>query len=135
MVPIHVEFGILPGEGAALLPRFKFESNVDCQSIDELVRGTGMYVERATITQAKCSSEVGDESAATPPPTRGLVLRGASIGRHCSIVLDPLDDAMIHVINRSQIVTVTTDAIAMTAKCFTSRVDKTDVSIRRGGNE
>ena len=134
--PIHVEFGILPGEGAVLLPRFDFESDADCQLIDELVRGTGMYVEHATITQDKSSSEVGDESGGTPPPSRALVVRGASsIGRHCSIVLDPLDDAMIHVINCSQIVTVTTNAVAVTAKCFASRVDESAASIGRGEKE
>ena len=42
---------------------------------------------------------------------------------------------MIHVINRSQIVTVTTNAIAMMAKCFKSRVDESDVSIRGGQKE
>jgi hypothetical protein len=133
--PIHVEFGILPGEGAVLLPRFEFESDADCQLIDELVRGTGMYVEHATITQDKSSSEAGDESGGTPPPSRGLVARGASVGRHCSIVLDPLDDAMMHVINRSQIVTVTTNAVAVMAKCFASRVDESAASIRRGEKE
>jgi hypothetical protein len=124
--PIHVEFGILPGEGAALLPRFEFESDVDCRLIDDLVRGTGMYVERATITQDRSDLLVGDESGKTPPPSMGLVVRGASVGRDCSIVLDPLDDSMIHVINRSHIVTVTTNAVAMTAKCFTSRVDESN---------
>jgi hypothetical protein len=49
--PIHVEFDILPGDGAVLLPWFEFESNPDCRLIDDLVCGTGMYVERATIMQ------------------------------------------------------------------------------------
>jgi hypothetical protein len=130
--PIHVEFGIVPGEGSVLLPRFEFESDADCQLIDDLVRGTGMYVERATIMQDGSDSVVGDESGMIPLPSMGLVVRGASVGRDCSIVLDPLDDSMIHVTNHSHIVTVTTNAIATMAKCFASRVDESN---RLGGKE
>jgi len=34
---IHVEFGIIPWEGAVILPRFEFKNDDDCQIIDKLV--------------------------------------------------------------------------------------------------
>jgi len=118
--PIHVEFGILPGEGAVILPRFEFESDVDCQLMDEFVRGTGMYVERASIMNDKRSTS-GDNT----PSSRALTVTPAAssaIGRTCSIVVDPLDDIMVHVMTSSRIVTLTTNAIAVMANCFKSRV-------------
>lgn len=121
--PIHVEFGIVPGEGAVLLPRFEFESDSDCQLIDELVRGTGMYVERVTIAQDEKGSGVDYESSReTPLSSRHLVFVRDFIGRCCSIILDPLDDTMLHVIHRGQIATITTNAVAVTAKCFAARI-------------
>lgn len=132
---IHVEFGIVPGEGSVLLPRFVFESDSDCQLIDELVRGTGMYVERATIAQDKIGSDVSDKSGGTCFSSRALLDSRVFIGRECSIVHDPLDDAMIHVINRSQISTITTNAIAITSRIFASRVSELVVSTNKGENE
>mmetsp|Transcript_32071 Transcript_32071/g.59231 ORF Transcript_32071/g.59231 Transcript_32071/m.59231 type:complete len:1221 (+) Transcript_32071:86-3748(+) len=130
--PIHVEFGILPGEGAVILPRFEFESDVDCQLIDELVRGTGMYVERASIMNDKSSAE---EDLGGTSPSRALsVSASSSIGRDCCIVVDPLDDIMIHVLTRSRIVTVTTNAVAVTANCFKSRAVGEAASVRKRGN-
>ncbi|KAL7538311.1 hypothetical protein ACHAXR_008460 [Thalassiosira sp. AJA248-18] len=116
---ILVEFGILPGEGVVILPRFEFESDADCQLIDELVRGTGMFVERASIMNDMGSTEETEESGGTS--SRALT-SSASVGRGCSIVVDPLDDIMVHVMTRSRIVTVTTNAVAVTANCFKSRV-------------
>ena len=121
--PIHVEFGIIPGEGSTLLPRFEFESDSDCQLIDDLVRGTGMFVENVTIAQDEIGSGVNDESAGgTPLSSRELAVVRDFIDRCCSIVLDPLDDTMLHVIHRGQITTITTNAVAVTAKCFASRI-------------
>jgi len=48
---INVEFDNLPWEGAVILPRFEFENDHDCRIIDELVRGTGFYVERALVME------------------------------------------------------------------------------------
>lgn len=128
---IDVEFGILPGEGSVLLPRFEFESYEDCQLIDDLVRGTGVYVERASIINGECSSEKGGESGGSPR-TRALAVPESSIGRSCSIVVDPLDDVMIHVVTRSRVVTVTTNVVAVTAESFLSRVSESSVSTSRG---
>ena len=117
--PIHVEFGILPGEGAVMLPRFEFESDGDCQLIDELVRGTGMYVERASIMNDKKSE---DKFESDESPSRALVSSTSDDGRDCCIVVDPLDDIMVHVMTCSRIATVTTNGVAVTAARFKSRM-------------
>eukprot|EP00970_Alexandrium_tamarense_P008184 scaffold1559_cov193-Alexandrium_tamarense.AAC.1 len=115
--PIHVEFGIVPGQGAVTLPRFQFESDGDCQLIDDSVRGTGLYVEHASISDDKSEFKESDGEGSL-----SLTTTNSSIGL-CSIVADPLDDIMVHVMTKSRIVTVSTTAIAMTAKCFRSQMD------------
>jgi len=116
----HVEVGILPGEGAVILPRFEFESDSDCQLIDDIVRGTGMYVESASIMNDVSEEESGESTSST-----ALTTVSSNNTRDCSIVVDPLDDIMLHLVTNSRIVTVTTNAVAVTANCFKSRADGT----------
>ncbi|KAL9188347.1 hypothetical protein ACHAXT_006725 [Thalassiosira profunda] len=113
--PVRVEFGILPGEGAVILPRFEFETDADCRRIDEMVRGAGAYVERASIAN--------DDGGRAEEAEERTAASASSFGRECSMVVDPLDDTMIHVLTPSQIATVTTDAVAVTANCFKARMD------------
>lgn len=127
----NVQFGFLPGEGSVLLPRFELESYEDCQLIDDLVRGTGMYVEHASIINGESCLEKSNEYGGTPP-NKALTTSVSNFGRSCSIVVDPLDDFMLHVVTRSRVVTVTTNAIAVTAERFLSRVSESAVSKRRG---
>jgi hypothetical protein len=130
-VVIDLEFGILPGEGSILLPRFEFESYQDCQLIDDLVRGAGVYVEHASIMNGEYRLEQGGESGGTPL-SNALTVPESAIGRCCSIVIDPLDDMMIHVVTRSRIVTATTNAIAVAADSFLSRASESVASASRG---
>jgi len=108
---LHVDFGIIPGEGSVVLPRFEFESDGDCQLIDELLRGTGAYVERTSI---KDDQEEADESRKDT---------ATSVIRNCAIVVDPLDVIMVHVSSKSRIATVSTNAIAVMAQRMLSQVN------------
>ncbi len=128
---VNIEFGILPGEGSVLLPRFEFESYKDCQLIDDLIRGTGVYVERLSIMNGDYCSEMGDESGTTQL-TNALATPESSSNRCCCIVIDPLDDVMIHVVTRSRVVTVTTNAVAVAADSFLSRIRESAVFTSRG---
>jgi hypothetical protein len=122
----EVGFGILPGHGAVLLPRFGFESDADCRFIDDLVRGTGMIVERVLIKNDSDGEEEAEDGMATPR-VRALVPVSPQGGlRSCSIVIDPLDDLMVHVVTDSRIVTVSTTASAVTSRCFQSRLEGSD---------
>jgi hypothetical protein len=115
----EVGFGIIPGRGVVLLPRFEFESVDDCYEIDDLVRGTGMIVERALIRN---DDEGEEKEGATVANSRALVLSVPGM-RTCSLVVDPLDDQMVHIATNSRIVTASTTALAVTSKCFQSRLD------------
>lgn len=131
----HVEFGILPGEGSVLLPRFEFESSVDCQLIDDLVRGTGVYTEQASIINGDNCSQKGDGSC-TPSVTNATRVPESFIGKYCCLVVDPLDDIMIHVVTRSRVITVTTNAVAVVAESFLARMRESAVltsTERKGG--
>ena len=128
---VHIEFGILPGEGSVLLPRFEFERYEDCLLIDDLIRGTGLYVERVSIINGEYCSEMGEESGTTQL-TNALTTPESSSNRCCCIVIDPLDDIMIHVVTRSRVVTVTTNAVAVTADSFLSRMRESAVLTSRG---
>lgn len=108
---LHVDFGMIPGEGSVILPRFEFESDGDCQLIDELLRGTGAYVERALIKDDQDEAEESKTESA------------ASVMRNCVIVVDPLDAIMVHVSSKSRIATVSTNAIAVTAQRMLSQMD------------
>jgi len=108
---LHVDFGIIPGEGSVVLPRFEFESDGDCQLIDELLRGTGAYVERSLIKD----DQEGAEESRTETAT--------SVIRNCAIVVDPLDAIMVHVASKSRIATISTNAIAVTAQRMLSQMD------------
>jgi len=108
---LHVDFGIIPGEGSVVLPRFEFESDGDCQLIDELLRGTGAYVERALIKD----DQEGAQESRTETAT--------SVIRNCAIVVDPLDAIMVHVSSKSRIATISTNAIAVTAQRMLSQMD------------
>ena len=108
---LHVDFGIIPGEGSVVLPRFEFESDGDCQLIDELLRGTGAYVERALIKDDQEDAEESRTEIAT------------SVLRNCVIVVDPLDAIMVHVSSKSRIATVSTNAIAVTAQRMLAQID------------
>jgi len=119
--PIDVEFGIIPGEGSVILPRFEFESDDDCMLNDEFVRGAGTIVERVSIMNDK--SESSSDGGASTPSSRSLTVASASpIGRTCSIVVDPLDDIMVHVMTPLRIATLTTNAVAVMANRFKSRL-------------
>ena len=109
---LQVDFGIIPGEGSVLLPRFEFESDGDCQLIDEILRGTGVYVERSLIKD-------DDEEESSD----SMIDNSSSIVRNCSVVIDPLDAIMVHVSSKHRIATISTNAIAVTAQCMLSQVD------------
>ncbi|KAL7466262.1 hypothetical protein ACHAXS_006553 [Conticribra weissflogii] len=125
---IHVEFGIVPGEGAVLLPRFDFESDDDRRVIDELVRGTGMYVERALVMEEERPHDKhaeGDDGG-----TSALALTSASKRsntRPCSITVDPSDDIMVHVSTQSRVITLTTSAIAVASQWCRAQIEERDV--------
>jgi len=120
---LHVDFGIIPGEGSVVLPRFEFESDGDCQLIDELLRGTGAYVERTSIKDDQDEADESREDTAT------------SVTRNCSIVVDPLDIIMVHVSSKSRIVTLSTNAIAVTAQRMLSQVDAESSNINNNNKE
>ena len=91
---IHLCFGILPGEGVVLLPRFEVESDADCRALNDLVRGIGAYVERVSINEGDFEANAG-----------GVCHRnGASAA--VAIAVDPLDDTMVHVVTPLRIATV-----------------------------
>ena len=118
---LEVAFGVLPGQGAVLLPRFEFESFDDCHVIDHVVAETGALIERAAIT-SNDTKEEGSEISNPTTSSRALI-SFISGSRSCSLVTDPLDDEMIHIITKSRIVTVTTTAVALASKCFQARID------------
>ncbi|KAL7547815.1 hypothetical protein ACHAWF_011087 [Thalassiosira exigua] len=113
---LRVDFGVLPGEGSAVLPRFEFEDDADRRVLDDLVQGTRGYVARAAIADEGASAN-GTSSLDGGGGGRGS-RRGRSVEgtverrRGCSLVVEPLDDLMVHVATSSRIVTVTTDAMA-----------------------
>jgi hypothetical protein len=109
---LKVDFGIIPGEGSVVLPRFEFESDGDCQLIDDLLRGTGAYVERTSIK---------DDQDDTDKAVRDT---GSVAKRNCAIVIDPLDNIMVHISTKSRIATVSTNAVAVAAQRIMSRMDE-----------
>ena len=111
---LTVDFGIIPGEGSVVLPRFEFESDADCLLIDELLRGTGTYVEKTLI---KDDLEEGNADEIVKE-TATLITT-----RNCSIVIDPLDDIMVHICSKSRIATISTNAIAFAAQRLLSRMN------------
>ena len=117
---LNVNFGIIPGEGSVVLPRFEFESDGDCQLIDDLLRGTGAYVERTSIKDDQ-------EDADTAVRDTGSVAK-----RNCAIVIDPLDDIMVHISTKSRIATVSTNAVAVAAQRIMSHMDEGSTN---SGNE
>ena len=117
---LEVGFGVLPGQGAVLLPRFEFESIDDCYVLDNLVGETGVIVERAMIT----NDAQGEEHEGSVPTTASRALVSSTPGsRSCSLVIDPLDDEMIHILTKSRIATATTTALTVASKCFQARID------------
>jgi hypothetical protein len=109
---LKVDFGIIPGEGSVVLPRFEFESDGDCQLIDDLLRGTGAYVERTSIK---------DDQDDTDKAARDT---GSVAKRNCAIIIDPLDNIMVHISTKSRIATVSTNAVAVAAQRIMSRMDE-----------
>ncbi|KAL7457383.1 hypothetical protein ACHAWC_008947 [Mediolabrus comicus] len=107
---LKVDFGIIPGEGSVVLPRFEFESDGDCQLIDDLLRGTGAYVERTSIK---------DDQDDTDKAARDT---GSVAKRNCAIIIDPLDNIMVHISTKSRIATVSTNAVAVAAQRIMSRM-------------
>ena len=113
---LEVGFGIVPAHEAVLLPRFEFESDNDCHSLDRLVRDTGVIVERVLINNAVEGEE--NEGAIT---TTSRAIESYSSG--VSLITDPLDEQMVHIITKSRIATVSTTALNVTSKCFQDRLD------------
>jgi hypothetical protein len=112
----ELAFGIVPGNGAVLLPRFEFESTDDCYLIDDLVRDTGAVVERVLIKNDE-QTEGHTESR-----SKSLISSSGNV-KSCSLVNDPLDDLMVHVVTNSRIVTTTTNALSVTSSCFEARME------------
>lgn len=88
-------------------------------------------MEHASIMNGEYRLEQGGESGGTPL-SNTLTVPESVIGRCCSIVIDPLDDMMIHVVTRSRVVTATTNAIAVAADSFLSRASERAASASRG---
>mmetsp|Transcript_4614 Transcript_4614/g.9710 ORF Transcript_4614/g.9710 Transcript_4614/m.9710 type:complete len:972 (-) Transcript_4614:39-2954(-) len=122
---IHVKFGIIPGEGAVILPRFEFENDHDCRIIDELVRGTGFYVERALVMEEERQNDDDAEGEGGGATGRALApVSKHSQMRRCSITVDPTDDIMVHVSTKFRVVTLTTTAIAVASQCCRAQVEE-----------
>lgn len=115
---LDVAFGVVPGQGSVLMPRFEFEMGDDCYLLDDLVRETGAIVERAVI---KNNTEE-EENSGVATASRALVPSPAGV-RSCSLVIDPLDDLMVHVTTKTRIVTSTTNSLAVAAQCFRARME------------
>jgi hypothetical protein len=109
-------FGIVPGNGSVLLPRFEFEGADDCYLIDDLVRETGAVVECVLIKNDEQTE--GDKES----KSKSLIPSSPKV-KSCSLVNDPLDDLMVHVVTNSRIVTTTTTALTVTSSCFKARME------------
>lgn len=120
---VEVGFGILPSHGAVLLPRFEFESDADCHFIDNLVRGTGMIMERVLIKNDNEGEEEVEGDMATPRARALVSASPQGALRSCSLVIDPLDDLMVHVVTDSRIATVSTTALTVTSRSIQSRLE------------
>ena len=97
---VRLDFGMVPGSGSALLPRFGFESDDDRAVLDGLVRRSGRCdVESVTV-------------AATSAGGAGSSTAGAGGSEPAGLVGDPLDPSMVHVVRPGWgVATVTTDAV------------------------
>ena len=114
---LEVAFGVVPGHGAVLLPRFEFESSDDGHVIDDIVRETGFIVERALVHNRD------EEDEDTCDNENRILVPSLPRLRSINLVTDPLDDRMVHVITNSRVVTVSTTALAATSEYFQVRLD------------
>lgn len=116
---LEVGFGIVPAHEAVILPRFEFESSNDCHSLDNLVQDTGVIVERVLIS----NTVEGEENGGAITTTSQALESYSSGVRSCSLITDPLDEQMVHIVTKSRIATASTSALNVTSKCFQARLD------------